>query len=165
MRADAAGQDPEERAREIALRLLTHSARSAAQLRDGLVARDVAPDLADALVARYAEVGLVDDAALAATIVRTRHGERGQARRAIAQELRRKGFSQDDAEQALAQIDGDDERERARELAAARWARLASHPPEVRSRRIVAMLGRKGYPPGLAYAVVTDLARAESEGG
>jgi regulatory protein len=168
---DAAATDiasPEElaeRAREIALRLLTHSARSAAQLREGLVTRGVDPDLADVIIARYIEVGLLDDTALASTIVRTRHAERGQARRAIRQELARKGFEDDDIETALGQVDDDDERERAHALARKRWDHLAQHPVEVRTRRVVAMLGRKGYPSSLAFALVKDLRNADSEAG
>ncbi|WP_296664506.1 regulatory protein RecX [Demequina sp.] len=151
-----------ERAREIALRILTHSARSSAQLREGLISRDVAPEIADELVARYADVGLLDDAALAATIVRTRHAERGQSRRAIHQELRRKGFDEQDIGTALAQIDEDDERERAAELARRRWAQLSSQPTEARIRRVVAMLGRKGYSSSLAFSLVKDLRGADN---
>lgn len=154
-----------ERAREIALRLLTHAPRTATQLREALVAREVREEVADRIVDRYREVGLLDDAALAATIVRTRHAERGQAGRAIRQELVRKGFEEEDIAAALEQIDPEDERERARELAAARWARLSGVPEQVRIRRVVAMLGRKGYPPALAFAVVKDLGGAEEDLG
>ncbi|MDN4477145.1 regulatory protein RecX [Demequina sp. SYSU T00039] len=162
-RAAEAASDPAERAREIALRLLTHAPRSASQLRDGLLARDVDPGTAELVVDRYIEVGLLDDSALAATIVRTRHAERGQAGRAIRQELRRKGFDDHDIETALAQVDEDDERRRASELAARRWHQLASHPDEVRTRRVVAMLGRKGYSSSLAFALVRDLRDADSQ--
>ncbi len=160
----APAEDPYERAREIALRLLTHSPRSGAQLRDGLLARDVDRGVADAIVARYVEVGLLDDAALAATIVRTRHAERGKSRRAIRDELRRKGFDDDDIGAALDQIGDDDERERASELARRRWEQLARHPEEVRVRRTVAMLGRKGYSSALAFGLVKHLRGADTEG-
>ena len=154
--------DPAERAREIALRLLSHSPRSAAQLREGLIKREVAPELAEALIERYREVGLIDDTALAAQVARTRHSERGQSRRAVSMELRRKGFEADDIEAALAQIDDDSEREAARALAQKRWQKLSELPCEIRSRRIVAMLGRKGYSPGLAFALVRELESADS---
>ncbi|BDZ61388.1 hypothetical protein GCM10025873_11790 [Demequina sediminis] len=110
-------------------------------------------------------MGLLDDTELASTIVRTRHAERGQARRAIRQELARKGFEDDDIETALGQVDDDDERKRAHALARKRWDQLAQHPVEVRTRRVVAMLGRKGYPSSLAFALVKDLRNADSEAG
>src|SRR5688572_17169813 len=92
-REEATTLPPAERAREIALRILTNGPRSAAQLREGLVSRDVPEDIADRVIARYIEVGLLDDAALSAAIARTRYAERGVAPRVIEQELLRKGFS------------------------------------------------------------------------
>ncbi|WP_084127122.1 regulatory protein RecX [Demequina sp. NBRC 110054] len=156
--------DPAERAREIALRLLDHSPRSSAQLRAGLLQREVDPDTADLIIERYTEVGLLDDAALAATIARTRHRERGLSRRAVADELRRKGFDAEDAEAALEQISTDDEREAARELGEQRWRRLSSHDSRTRSRRVASMLARKGYSPSLAFEVVRELERADNDG-
>ena len=156
--------DPAEHAREIALRLLTHTARSSAQLREGLTSRDVAPDVADEVIARYQEVGLLDDAALAASIVRTRHRERGRSRRAIEQELRRKGFESEHIDAALDQITADDEHDAARNLAAKRWESLEGLDDQVRVRRVVGMLGRRGYAPGLAYGLVQELQRADRSG-
>lgn len=155
---------PAERAREIALRLLTHSPRSAAQLREGLLAREVEPAVADEVIARYIEVGLLDDAGLASTIARTRHAERGASARAIAQELKRKGFSEDDIASALDPIDREAEHQAARRLAQARWERTRGLERDVRVRRVVAHLGRKGYSPGLAFALVKELSNADIEG-
>ena len=118
-------------------------------------------DVAEDVIQRYREVGLLDDAGLARMIARSRHSERGQARRAIAQELRRKGFSPDDIASALAEVSEDDERDAAEALAAKRWRALAREPRDVRARRIVAFLGRKGYPPGVAFDLVRRLERAD----
>ena len=153
--------DPAERAREIALRLLTHAQRSEGQLRDGLLARDVDPAIADEIIDRYREVGLLDDGALASSIARTRHHERGRSRRAIDQELRRKGFATHHIEDALGQISVDDEWTAARELAAKRWRTLDGLDSQVKVRRVVGMLGRKGYSPDLAFGVVQELQRAD----
>jgi len=155
--------DPAERAREIALRALTHSPRSCAQLREKLIAKDVEPGLADSLIARYVEVGLLDDAALAAQIARTRHSERGLAPRAIRTELQRKGFAPADIEAALEPIpDAIDDR--ASELARKRWLALAGIDEDKRTRRVVGMLARKGYSPSNAFAVVKDWQRADKAG-
>ena len=155
--------DPAERAREIALRSLTQSARSCAQLREKLISRDVDPQLADALIARYVEVGLLDDAALAAQIARTRHAERGQSPRAIRAELQRKGFEPQHIEAALEPIP-DSIDDRVLQIARKRWDSLATVAPEVRTRRVVGMLARKGYSPSSAYAVVKDWQRADRAG-
>ena len=127
------------------------------------MARDVEPQLAEQLIARYIEVGLLDDSALAAQIARTRHAERGLAPRAIRIELQRKGFSPHDIEDALAPIP-DDIDDRAREIARKRWVALASLDPQVRTRRVVGMLARKGYSPSSAFAVVKDWQRADKAG-
>ncbi len=117
--------------------------------------------MVDEVVARYREVGLIDDAGLSQMIARTRHLERGQSRRAIAQELRRKGFEPDDVSSAVAQISDDEERGAARTLAERRWNTLAGVPRDTRVRRVVALLGRKGYAPGVAFDLVHGLERAD----
>lgn len=152
-----------ERAREMALRILGSAPRSAEQLREGLRKRLVVEPVIEEIIARYTEVGLLNDAELAATVARTRHNERGASRRAIGAELRRKGFEQPDIDAALAQIDDEDEYARAHELALARWNKLAGLEHQVKVRRTVGMLGRKGYPPSMAFGVVRSLDNADSE--
>jgi regulatory protein len=153
--------DEAERARQIALRILDAAPRSAGQLREALLAREVAEAVADGVIERYREVGLIDDGGLARMIARTRHGERGQSRRAIAQELRRKGFVADDIATALEEISDEDESLAAEALAAKRWEALNDIPREARVRRVVALLGRKGYAPGVAFDLVRRLERAD----
>ncbi len=164
-RRGAESTDPSERAREIALRILAGAPRSEAQLREGLTSRDVSESIADEVIDRYREVGLLDDAGLSAAIARTRHAERGHSRRAIAVELRRKGFDGSDVEAALAQVSEEDERATAEKLARERWATLSGTPREARLRRVASYLGRKGYAAGLAYELVRGLDRADILGG
>lgn len=164
-RQDSPTTDPAERARALALAILDRAPRSCADLRQRLVSKDVDPAIADALIERYKDVGLLDDRALAATIARTRHAERGLAPRAIAMELRRKGFEEDDIAAALDPFSADTQRETAQRLAAARWRRTAGVDHEARVRRVVGHLGRKGYSPSLAFALVQDLVRADREAG
>ncbi len=120
--------------------------------------------MADAVVARYIEVGLLDDAALAMSIARARHVERGLTPRAIAIELRRKGFSADDIGAALAPMTPEILDARAHEIAERRWNQLVGVAEPARSRRVAAMLSRKGYSPSLAFSVVKELARADNAG-
>ncbi|MGP7961339.1 regulatory protein RecX [Sanguibacter sp. A247] len=159
----------EDTAREYLLRSLTASARSRKQLADGLAARDVPHDVAERLLDRFTEVGLIDDDSLAHAIVRSRSNEAGAARKRIALELRRKGIADDIAVKALAQVDDEAERTTAFELARSRAARLSGYERDVALRRLVGFLGRKGYPPGLCFdaaragieAVATDSARPD----
>jgi regulatory protein len=152
--------DPEAVARTICLRLLTMRARSRAELADALSARDVPDDAAARVLDRFVEVGLIDDAALAAGLAGAQHNERGLARRAVAQKLRQRGLA-DELDEALSGIDADSERARACELVARRRRALAGLPPEVQARRLVSLLARKGYSSGLAYSVVREALAAE----
>jgi regulatory protein len=152
--------DPESVARTICLRLLTLRARSRAELADALAARDVPQDAATRVLDRFTEVGLIDDAALAAGLAGAQHRERGLARRAVAAKLRQRGLA-DELDDALSGIDADSERSRARELVDRRRRALAGLPPDVQARRLVSLLARKGYPSGMAYAVVREALAAE----
>ncbi|MCB2413733.1 RecX family transcriptional regulator [Demequina sp. TTPB684] len=164
-RREAPTTAPAERARELALAMLTRGPRSSADLRERLISKEIEPDVADEVIARYREVGLLDDESLAATIARTRHAERGLAPRAISQELRRKGFGEEHIQAALEPLTAEVQEDRARELAAKRWHKDSAASPDARVRRTVAFLARKGYAASLAFALVRDLQRADSETG
>jgi len=123
----------------------------------------VPDDLAERLLDRFEEVGLVDDAAYAEMLVRTRHQERGLARRALAHELRRKGVDPEVAEQALEQIDDDTELAAARELARRRARATRGLDPVKRRRRLAGMLARKGYSPGVTMRAVAEALAADGD--
>ncbi len=154
--------DPESVARTICLRLLDHRARSRAELAAALRRRGVPDDTADRVLDRFAEVGLIDDAALAAGYAAAQHTERGLAGRAVALKLRRRGIDEDSVQAAVAQIDSDAELDRARALVARRLRALQHLPPPVQARRLVGLLARKGYPAGLAHAVVRETLAADT---
>lgn len=162
-RAD--GHEIEERAREYLLRSLTASARTRAQLAEGLARRDVPQEVADRLLDRFAEVGLIDDAEYARRVARTRFAERGLSRRGIGAELRRKGLSELDIAQAVGQLDDADEEDAARRIARTRLARTAQLERDVRIRRVTGVLARKGYSPTLASRIVREeLASHDADG-
>lgn len=154
--ADGPAEDPEEVARKILLDQLTGRARSRSELRAKLAARNVPDDIAERLLDRFTEVGLVDDAAFAQAWVESRQASRGLAPRALAQELRRKGISDEDAEAALGRVDRESQEEAARALVRRKLRSLRSVDTTTATRRLVGMLARKGYPQGLAFAIVRD---------
>ncbi|MFH9354675.1 regulatory protein RecX [Kitasatospora sp. NPDC017646] len=156
--------DPENRARDICLRLLTGAAKSRKQLADALRKREIPEDVAEEVLTRLEEVGLIDDAAFAAAWVESRHAVRGLSRRALAQELRTKGVAADLVEQALAQLDHDDETDAARALVERKLRSTWGLDPQVRTRRLVGMLARRGYSEGLAFRVVRGVLEEEASG-
>lgn len=153
--------DPESVARTIVLNKLTARARSRHELADALSAKDVPDDVAERVLDRFEEVGLVDDQAFSDAWVESRRQSRGLAGRALSQELRRKGVSDEVARLSLEQIDPDDERAAARGLVKRKLRSLSRVDEAVKFRRLTGLLARKGYPPGVAVAVVRE-ALAES---
>jgi len=148
--------DPESVARTILLDQLTGRARSRRELADKLAGRGVPDDVAERLLDRFAEVGLVDDEAFARTWVSQRQQGKGLARRALAQELRRKGVGDDVAREVLDGVDPRDEAEAARLLVRKRLRSMQRLDEATATRRLVGMLARKGHPAGVAWAVVRE---------
>lgn len=156
-------QEDVEAAREIVLRRLDRSAAPRAALAQLLARKGTDPRVAEEVLDRLEAAGVVDDAAYAATLARTRFNEKGAARRAIADELRRKGLGERAIGGALAQISGDDEAGAALALARRRIAATRGLDPVVRRRRALAALGRKGYSQAVALGAF-ERALAEEAG-
>lgn len=155
--------DPESVARTIALRLLERQPRTRAELAKALAARDVPEAVAATVLDRFAEVGLIDDQAFATAWVGSRHRGRGLARRALADELRRRGIDDETARDALASVSTDDEIAAATALVNRRLRAMSTLAPDVKRRRLLAMLARKGFSAGLAQRVVADALTTERE--
>jgi regulatory protein len=143
-------------ARAILLDQLTGRARSRRELADKLRSRRVPEDVATRLLDRFTEVGLVDDAAFARQWVDSRQASRGLARRALSEELRRKGVDTDVAREALDELDPATEEAAARALVRKKLPSLRRVDRATATRRLAGMLARKGYPAGLAFAVLRD---------
>lgn len=143
--------DPEQTARAICLRLLEARPRSRRELADALAREGAPPEVAERVLDRFTEVGLIDDAEYARMLTESRVRERGLARRAVGAELRRRGIGDDEAGAALAAIDPAAEHETAFRLAARRQRSVSSLAADVQVRRLVAYLGRRGYPADLAH--------------
>ncbi|MFD4510355.1 recombination regulator RecX [Streptomyces sp. NPDC058457] len=155
--------DPAERARAICLRLLTGTARTRKQLADALHKREIPDDVAEEVLSRFEEVGLINDSAFADAWVESRHHGRGLARRALAQELRTKGVESALIDEAVAQLDSEQEEETARELVARKLRSTRGLDRDKRIRRLAGMLARKGYSEGMALRVVRRALEEEGE--
>lgn len=148
--------DDEAVARKILLDQLTGQARSRAELADKLAKKNVPDDLARRLLDRFEEVGLIDDQAFARMWIASRQPGKGLARRALAQELRRKGIDDAVAREALDEIEPDDEEAAARRLVRKKLRSVANVAPDKATRRLVGMLARKGYSPGMSFSIVRE---------
>ncbi|WP_434099652.1 recombination regulator RecX [Streptomyces minutiscleroticus] len=155
--------DPAERARAICLRLLTGTPRTRKQLADVLRKREIPDDVADEVLSRFEEVGLINDGAFADAWVESRHHGRGLARRALARELRTKGVDSALIDEAVGQLDSEQEEETARELVARKLRSTRGLDRDKRIRRLAGMLARKGYSEGMALRVVRQALEEEGE--
>ncbi|CAM5715194.1 recombination regulator RecX [Mycolicibacterium aubagnense] len=150
----------EEQARDVCLRLLTTRARSRAELEAQLTKRGFPDEVSARVLDRLTEVGLVDDAAFAEQWVRERRTNAGKGKRALASELRTKGIDAEVIAETLDSIDAGEWRVRAEELVAAKLRRENLDDEMKVTRRLVAMLARRGYSQGMAFDVVsTQLTR------
>ncbi|MHB1329819.1 MAG: regulatory protein RecX [Gemmatimonadales bacterium] len=131
-----------------------------------LTSRDLSDDIIAAEVARLEGVGLIDDAALAETFVRTHRERKGLGRQALIAELRRRHIDPDLIDAALATEDsGDDaEQERANELAVKKARALSSYDQATAKRRLTGFLMRKGYSSSVVQAATAAALGDRSSG-
>jgi regulatory protein len=148
--------DPESVARQICLHQLEYAPRTRAELAATLAKKGVPADVSEAVLGRFAEVGLINDALFSEMWVTSRHRGRGLAGRALQQELRRKGVDDETAREAVAALDPDQEEETARSLVRRKLPSTRGLAAEAQVRRLAGMLARKGYGPGMAFRIVKE---------
>ena len=158
-------EDPVGRARQICLNQLEYAPRTRSELASTLRKKGVEDDVAEQVLSRFTEVGMIDDALFAQMLVGSRRRSKGLASRALSQELRRKGVDDESIEGALATLEPESELATARALVERRLHTTRALAREVRVRRLAGMLARKGYPAGTAFRVVREALAAESQAG
>jgi regulatory protein len=153
--------DPVERARELCLRLLASRPRTRTELADAMRRRGVPDEAAAAVLARFTDAGLIDDAVFARAWVESRHHNRGLARRALSAELKQRGVDGQHIEAAVSALDPAEELATARRLVAKAMRASRGKPLPTRIRRLVGLLARKGYPAPVAYRIVREAIEQE----
>ncbi len=148
--------DPEAVARAICLRLLAAAARPRAGLAAALARKGIPPDVAERVLDRLTEVGLIDDEAYAQSFVASRHRHGALGADALRDQLRRKGVDPQTAMSAVAVVDRDAEYERAKAFLERRVDSAMAHGADTARRRLLGLLARRGYPADLAHRVVQE---------
>ena len=149
--ADQAAMLEPELARERALYLLSYRERSVGELRAKLADDGYDDDVTAAVVARLAELGLVDDVRFAEALARMLRA-RSYGRSRIARELSRHHIGDELALAVLEEsVPTDDESERALEL-----ARRAVRGRSLTVDRLAGRLARKGFRAGTAIAAASQ---------
>lgn len=162
--AERAEARVEKRATNVSIAALTRRNMSRWELEKTLLSRELDEDVVAEELARLEAAGLIDDAALADTLVRTQHERKGLGKGALTAEMRRRHIDQESIDAALEQIDEDDEQARANEIAFKRAGQLSSYPLEVSKRRLTAFMMRKGYNSSIVRAAVDAALSGRSKG-
>jgi regulatory protein len=140
---------------ERALGLLAVRPRSRRELERRLLqARFHASEVHDVLQ-RLERVGLVDDRAFARQYAEHRFGTRKEGSRGVVQGLRAAGISPALAATVAGEA-GDDDEDRAAELARSRATRLRGVAPEKAFARLSTLLMRRGYGPEIARGAARE---------
>ncbi len=136
--------------------MLATAPKTRAQLAAALRRRGVPDETAEAVLGRFADVKLIDDAMFASAWVESRHYSRGLAGRALAAELRQRGVPADDIRAAVDGLDPEQEVATARNLVARRVEAIRGQPTPADVRRLIGLLARKGYPQALAFRLTRE---------
>lgn len=152
----AESEDPESIVRSILLRRLSVAPRTRAELEKDLAKRGADPEIAARVLDRFVDVGLIDDSEFARLWVESRHRGKALARSVLRQELRTKGVDKDVIDEALEQVDEDDELARARTFAEKRARLRAGEDPAKAVNRWAGQLARKGYPASVCFQVARE---------
>lgn len=140
-----------------ALGMLAARGRSSRDLRTRLVRAGALPAHADAAIARLQDAGLVDDAAYARQVARSRVATRGDSRRRVTQALAQAGVARPTADEAVAEVfeeESVDEAALVEQAARKRVRTLGDLDPAVRRRRLYGYLARRGHDASVIRAVV-----------
>lgn len=154
-------QDLVLKARALALRYVAYRDRTAAEVRRRLH-KTYSEEIADEVVGRLKESGLLDDRAFAEAFAERRFRQEGHGPVRVRADLLRKGVAPAVLEAALDTVfvEQDVLADRAVEVGRTWWERLSGEPdPMKRKKKVCDYLVRRGYPFDLARRVVFDLAR------
>lgn len=149
-------------AKQVVYDRLAVQARSRFDLEQALAGKGVPASVAADVLDRFEAAGLVDDVDFARAWVQQRQAGKGLSSRALAQELRGKGVDDQIVRDALAELDPDVEVAAAHDLVRRKLRSMARFDEATQTRRLVGMLARKGYSPGLAFQVVREELGAET---
>ncbi len=133
----------EQRARNVVLFQLSKSPKSAKELAVILEKREIPQEIAERVIERFTEVGLIDDFAVAQSVVNHRTGQ-FRSRKVINYELRKKGVSEELIQRATEEISESDQ-ELANQAAVKRLRSLKNLEPTVIRRRLMVFLQRRGF--------------------
>lgn len=149
--------DQNQIAKQVLLRRLSNAPRTRKELAQDLKKKKIEEDIAQIALDRFEELGLINDQTFSENYVSTTHERRKLGKKALKQQLRTKGVSEEIANQAISQITEDDEFKAALALALKKIRSIQKDDPQSQIRKIVGLLARKGYSSTLSFQVAKEV--------
>ena len=149
--------DQNQIAKQVLLRRLSNAPRTRKELAQDLKKKKIEEDIAQIALDRFEELGLINDRTFSENFVSTTHERRKLGKKALKQQLRTKGVSEEIANQAISQISEDDEFKAALALALKKIRSIQQDDPQGQIRKIVGLLARKGYSSTLSFQVAKEV--------
>lgn len=145
--------DRQQKAYDRAIRYLGYRPRSVAEVRRHLAGAEQDADVVEAVMARLAEAGYLDDAEFARFWVENRQQFRPKGAAALRQELRARGLDREAIAAALTELDAAEAAYRAARPRAERLVGQMQADPALCQRKLSEFLLRRGF----EYAIVRDV--------
>ncbi len=156
--------DQNQIAKQVLLRRLSNAPRTRKELAQDLKKKKIEEDIANQALDRFEELGLINDQTYSENFVANTHERRKLGRKALKQQLRSKGVSEETAAQAIMQISDEDEFKSALALALKKIRSIQKDDPQTQIRKIVSLLARKGYSSSLSFQVAKEVINDFPEG-
>ncbi|MDJ1371605.1 regulatory protein RecX [Gulosibacter molinativorax] len=133
-------------ANDLLVRALARSPKSVSEADRFLAERtELGAREREAIINRMLDLGYLDDARLAEQLVSGSLSRKGLGHGGMTRELRKRGIDDGIIREALGSMDGDEEFERALELARERAGRFRGLDYETAERRLYGYLARRGF--------------------
>ncbi len=141
----------------VALRVLAASPKSRAEISQKLKDKGFPLPVIDEVLSDLEKQGFLSDQAFAQNLIaKYTHGKPSGSRK-IKFELKRRGVSGKISEEAIAGLDPEEEKARARELAQARWEKFSKLDPDKRKKRVFDFLMRRGFDYQLVRELIEEM--------
>ncbi|MBL3698470.1 regulatory protein RecX [Leucobacter luti] len=137
--------DPARAAYDDGVRLLARRARSSGELREELLRLDHAAAHVDVLIDEFCESHYLDDLGLARTVTEKLRTAKRASRSQIRMKLRERRLADAIIDEALGELDDDEEFTLLRDAAVARASKLGGLDRQVAERRLLGFLARRGW--------------------
>ncbi len=130
---------------EYAMKYLTARDRTVSEMENYLDEKEFGEADVDATIERLKELGLLDDARYAKRFVETRLASKPISRRHLWEQLKGHGLSDTDIDEALKEVDSEEEERNARMIAEKYARQFRSLEPEQRRERVLLRLTSRGF--------------------